>query len=305
MHVPVRTEFDVAHLADEHRRFPRLHRAADDHGHGDLGGHIVAPVGEGPEPERRNVDGNQRSGRALGQPAQALQRQLDLPYARRDGRAELIERVLAEHAVVLEPMPGLECAHAVDQRALILVVGRRTRGRGKVAHEAQTLAQCSHAGIALARLDFPLACGQGWQRRHRDGGEASVARQRLLESPVQWERWLRRGDGIVPAPARHAAAQQRGEIERFFVAAELEACLLRRDAPAVEVRQEAEERHRQRDVRARNALRRPVAGLRSHVVRRRSSQRRNRPDRDRESLRRTISASIAPGALPEGSQRGA
>src|SRR5207248_5893791 len=39
-YVPVRTELEVTHVTDEHRRFLRAHRTPDDHRHGELGGPV-------------------------------------------------------------------------------------------------------------------------------------------------------------------------------------------------------------------------------------------------------------------------
>src|SRR5262249_32822145 len=97
-------------------------------------------------------------------PAQALERELDLPGAVGERHRELLQRVAPDHAVGLQAMPVLEALDAVDERSLVLVAGRSDEIRRQVAHEPQPLAQRTDSRVRVARRDLRLA-----RRDRREG----------------------------------------------------------------------------------------------------------------------------------------
>src|SRR5208282_2874645 len=97
--------------------------------------------------------------------------------------------------------------------------------------------------------------------------ERTVARQSDLEPVVEEEGRLGGDDGIVQATGRQRVAQQRRDIEWLIAGAELEAGARRRHASVVQVGEQAEKRHGERDVHPRSARRSAVAtGYRAHLT---------------------------------------
>lgn len=107
-------------------------------------------IGKGPEPERRNVDRDQRTRGQLGQPAQAFERSFNLAHACIERRRELPQRVVGENAVGFQSVPILKSAHRLNEAALVAIVGGSRDARGQLADEPQALAQRYDTGIRAA-----------------------------------------------------------------------------------------------------------------------------------------------------------
>ena len=206
-HVPVGAELDEAHVLVEQRR-ARVEGLADDdlhlHAHGDAAvAHLV-----GAQHELGDVD--QHHARPLQQrcPAQPLQRQFDLPRARRRRHLQLRQRGLADHAVRRQAVAPLEGAHRHRPMRPRSAAAEACSGAGRPARSAfrpagpgrhrlgrapacQVSAATCRARAAAARATphGRSSCGSG--PRHREAARTATAAA-----------WLR----SPPHSARHPAA---------------------------------------------------------------------------------------------------
>ena len=164
-HVPVRVDLDRLHRVDEHRR--AADRAADDHRHRQRD----APRLDRPQPVLRDVHRDPAALRRRADPAQPLERQLDLPHPRGGGHLQRGERRGPEHAVGIEPVAGLESAQRVRGRR-VEATRRRRRVRLELALVAQPRAQRVDARPRVAGHDLAPGRGQRRQRHGRGTGRA-------------------------------------------------------------------------------------------------------------------------------------
>ena len=112
----------------------------------------------------------------VGQPAQALERQHDLADARRDRHVERGERVLAQHAVRQQAVPGLEPPQALGQWLRIPVVDRARGRRREIAQPDEPGVQRRRAGVGVADDDLAARRRERRQRRaHGLRGEDPVS----------------------------------------------------------------------------------------------------------------------------------
>lgn len=135
------------HLLDEHGR-AGVERLADDRAHGQR--RRAADRVERPQAEHRDVQDDQALGAEIRQPAQAFERQLDLPRApcQRDPQRRV--RGPADDAVRLEAVPGLEPHHAVHDRTVVGCALRGGRGvRRQVAEADEPMLQRLEARVRL------------------------------------------------------------------------------------------------------------------------------------------------------------
>jgi hypothetical protein len=177
-------------LADEQRGLG-LDGGADHDPHLErLAGAVLA---RGPQAISRQVDHDQRTGADLRQPAQALERQFELAHAARRRHVQRVDGRAAQHAVLVQPVTGLEMPDCFLHPCTVdACAGRRRIGR-QVAQQHQALEQ--RPGVRIGG-----AGARPGQRRIRLPGQPPIARQCRLDLPVL--RQLRLGRlhrGLQPA----------------------------------------------------------------------------------------------------------
>ena len=139
------------------------------------------------------------------QPAQALERELELAHALRDRHVQRGQRRPAEHAVGREAVAGLEAPDAFGERRVVDRPGPLQRLRWQIAKPPQSIAQGVGVGVGVARPKRRL------RHRERDCGhvarKAAIARKRLAKFGVL--RHLRRqlGRQLRDAPLRDGCGE--------------------------------------------------------------------------------------------------
>jgi hypothetical protein len=149
---------------------------------------LVLANAQCPQAVGRQVDQDQGAGRKIRQPAQALERQLQLAHPHRQRDVQRGQRGAAQHAVVGQSMALLEMGDAFGQGAAVPVFRRRRRVRRQVTQQHETLVQRPRALVTLARGQ--LAARRLRQRRVRQRRQLAVMRERGLGARIQRNGWL-------------------------------------------------------------------------------------------------------------------
>jgi hypothetical protein len=144
--VPERPEDHVLDRIGK-QRCARAGGAADDDTQlhrGTLGGRPL----ERDETERGDVRDQELPSRGVGEPAQALEGQLDLAHAARQRHVQRAHGGGAEHTVDAQPMSPLEMFDGLDQRSPVEVALRRRRG--EVAQRQKQAGQSGQVAVRVA-----------------------------------------------------------------------------------------------------------------------------------------------------------
>ena len=199
---------------------------------------------ECPQEKRGNVHHDQLLAREVGQPAQALEGELDLPHQAFWASVQGSEGLAAQHAVRGEAKALLQACHRRDQRPLV-ALGQGFLFRGQVAKGPQARGQGDEAWVGVAGSEL-LHLGDGLERGTL--GQRHVARQDGPEPPVH------RVTGLEPLDDRgHVSgdldlAQQRGKAEVVGLHVIVESHGAWVHPPAVHVAEMAEHPHGERQV---------------------------------------------------------
>lgn len=195
----------MAHLLHEHRRL-RVQRLPDDDGHVE-GGHAVrrdrAPA---PQPEHRDVDGQEAVRAQVRKPAETLEGQLELRDALVERHVQRGDGRSAQHPVRLEAVPRLESLDALHDRAIVngRVHGCGSLG-GQVAQQAQPLDERTDGIEWRPRLHrYPGDRKRQWVGIGR--GQPPVHGQRGHEPPIERQR---RPELLAAPPSRFATSASR------------------------------------------------------------------------------------------------
>ena len=180
--VPVRAEFNEAHVFVKQRGAP-VPRCANDDVHGQLyEGLCVLPF-VSTQHKFGNVDHDHARRLLQRSPAQAFHGQPDLlnPLGRGDG--QLRQRVFAQHAISGQRMALLKGLDPVLQDA---VIGwGRLRVVRQIAQRHQAFRELRQAGPGLPQCEFPLGqCGR-WIGPGGMPDQATVLRERVAQVGIQ------------------------------------------------------------------------------------------------------------------------
>jgi hypothetical protein len=154
--VPVRVELEVAHLANEQRGFG-LDRGADHDPHLErrlIAARLIADIAQRPQAVSRQVDHDQWAGTEIRQPAQALERQFELAHALPGGHIERVDGTAAQHAILVQPVTGLEVQDALFHLLAVDSLGRGRRIGRQVAQQHQALEQRLRGRVGAAGRDL-------------------------------------------------------------------------------------------------------------------------------------------------------
>jgi hypothetical protein len=185
------------------------------------------------------------------QPAEALERQLDLPHAPGDRHPQRGLRRLPDDAVWVEAVSGLEPFHGRDERLVVLraFLGHPRAGR-QVAEGHKAAVQVWQPRVPIPRAD--RGCRRRERRQTVVGGEGAVLPEPVFQRPILHQRRRHPGHRLDEALGCERRSEHEHEIVLIDRDDQVEADRPGIDAAQVQVPQIAEHRGAERELEGRD-----------------------------------------------------